>query len=106
MNGAAGVETVGVGRNAAHGVHGDRATDHVVVLAAPCVSPRDIKHDLFFKRHMSQLSGDALDLLGLEACFLSHVFRCIFIREITLGHDLEGRHNLTLVDRVLTGKGR
>ena len=58
---ARGVEAVGVGRDAAHGVHADGAADHLVVPAAVPVGPGDVEGDLLLEGGMRQLGGDAAD---------------------------------------------
>ena len=67
---AAGVEAVGVGRDAAHGVHADGAADHLVVAAAEPVGPGDVEGDLLLEGGVRQLGGDAADGGGGDARLL------------------------------------
>jgi hypothetical protein len=63
---AAGLEAVGMGGDAAHGVHGDGPADHLVVLA-PFSRSRAVEDDLLLEGDMRDLGGDAADLLGRNA---------------------------------------
>ena len=67
---AAGVEAVGVGRDAAHGVHADRPADHLLVAAAGPVGPGDVERDLLLEGGVRQLGGDAADGGGGDAGLL------------------------------------
>src|SRR3546814_10572192 len=58
---AAGVEAVAVRADAAHGVHRDRAADHLVVLAAPGVGPGDGQRELAVERGLREFARDAGD---------------------------------------------
>ena len=78
MNGAAGLKAVGMGRDAAHGMHGDRAANRLVMAAAEIIRPRNIELDLLLEGHLRQFGGDARDGLGRNAAFLGHRIGCIF----------------------------
>ena len=49
MNRAAGLEAVGMGGDAAHGVHGDGAAHHLLMIAAEMVRPRNVERDLLLE---------------------------------------------------------
>ncbi len=97
MQDAAGVETVRVGRDAAHGMHADRPADHLVVAAAGPVRPRDVEHDLFLEGGVRQLGGDAADAVGGDTRLLLDLLRRILRGEKPLGQQLEYRHRLAAV---------
>ena len=73
--GCGGVEAVGVGRDAAHGVHADGAADHLVVAAPGPVGPGDVERDLLLEGRMRQLGGDAADGGGGDARLLLGALR-------------------------------
>ena len=57
----AGLEAVGMRRDAAHGVHRHRAADGLVVAAAGAVGPRNVERDLLLEGGVRQLARDAPD---------------------------------------------
>ena len=97
MQDARGVEAVGVGRDAAHGVHADRAADHLVVPAAVPVGPGDVEGDLLLEGGMRQLGGDAADGGCRHAGHRRDVLGRVVGSEKALGHQLEHRHRLAPV---------
>ena len=107
MDGAAGVEAVGVGRDAAHGVHRDRPADHALVTPAGRVGPRHVDGDALFEGGVGQLGGDALDRGGRDAGALGHRLGRVARVEIALGDEMERRHGLAAVgQRHLAGQRR
>ena len=47
-------------RNTAHGVHGDRPANHLVVFAPGPVGPLDVELDFLFESGVGQFSGQAV----------------------------------------------
>ncbi len=89
VQGARGLEAVGVGRDAAHGVHGHGAADHLLVLFAFPVGPRDVEGDFFLESHASQLCGDGADTVGGDAHTLGHGIGGVFVGQVFLGENFE-----------------
>jgi hypothetical protein len=87
---AAGLEPVGMGRDAAHRVHRHGPPDHLVVLA-PHVGPWTVEDDFLLEGHMGDLGGDAADLLGRMPVASATAFRRIVIVQVAFGHQLEDR---------------
>ena len=89
---AAGVEAVAVRADAAHRVHRHRPADHLRVLAAPGVGPRDRQHELAVERRLGQFARDAADGGGGDAAaFADRVGRVLRV-EVAFGDQLEHRH--------------
>jgi hypothetical protein len=61
VDGAAGVEAVGMGRDAAHGMHRHRPADHALMAPALPVGPRLVDDDFLLEGGMGKLRGDAPD---------------------------------------------
>ena len=93
MNGAAGVEAVRMGRDAAHGMHRDRPANHPVMPAAGGVAPGDIERDGLIEGDIGKLGGDASDgrRLGTPQRSATAIGTPI-VGEIALSQKLEGRH--------------
>ena len=64
---ADGLEAVGMGRQAAHGVEGHRVAGDRVVLVVPAVGPGDRQFDLLIARGDAHLVGQPADGLGGDA---------------------------------------
>ena len=88
---AAGLEAVGVRRNPAHGVEGDRAADHGLVPLAPEVGPGLVDDDFLFKGRMRQLGRQPPDGHGRHAGSLGCGFRRVGGVEVALGQQHEHR---------------
>ena len=87
----AGLEAVGVRRNPAHGVEGDRAADHGLVPLAPEVSPRLVDDDFLFKGRVRQLGRQPPDGHGRHAGSLGCGLRSVGRVEVALGQQHEHR---------------
>ena len=92
VDGAAGVEAVGVGGDAAHGVDGDRASGHGLVLPPGPVGPRHRQGHLALEGGLGQFRCDAPDGAGRNAGDGFRRFRRIGRIEIALGHELKRGH--------------
>ena len=89
---AAGVEAVAVRADAAHRVHRDRAADHLGVLAAVRVGPRDRQRDGMVERGFGQFARDPADGVGGDpAAFADRVGRVLRV-EVAFGDEVERRH--------------
>ena len=86
MQGARGLEAVRVSGDAAHGVEGDRATNHLFVRVAAEVGPRLVQHDGRVKGGAGDFRGQCIDALRREAALLRHSFGGVSRVEIGLGH--------------------
>ncbi len=64
VNGATGMEAVGMGGNAAHGVHGDGPPDDMGVTAPCPVGPRLLDANLFLEGGIGQFTRDPADMVG------------------------------------------
>ena len=93
----AGMEAVGMGGDAAHRMHGDRAADHLLVPAAGPVGPGLVDHHLFLEGGMGDLGGDAADIVGCHAAGLGNRVGGVLGIEIAPGQQLEHRHRLAAV---------
>ena len=62
----AGLEAVGMRRDAAHGVHRHRPPDGLVVAAAGRVGPRHVERDLLLEGGVRQFARDAPDRVGRD----------------------------------------
>ena len=102
----AGVEAVGVGGDAAHGMHADRAADHLLVAATEPVGPGDVEGDLFLEGGMRQLGGDAADGGGGDAGLLGDPLGRIVGAEESLGQQLEHRNRLAPVGQAERARQR
>ena len=100
------MEAVGVGSDAAHRVHGDRAADDLVMLAAPHVGPLDGQLDGLFECHVRHFQRDAFDGLGRQAAFQRDVLRRIALVEIALDHDRHHGLDTTSVGRDILAEQR
>ena len=93
------MKTIGMRGDAAHGVHRHGAANHLVVLAAPDIGPLDIQFNRFFERDMRHLQRHALNRFGGHPAFCGHIFRCVALIQITLGHELHRGFDRTPIGR-------
>jgi hypothetical protein len=91
---AAGVEAVGVGRDAAHRVHRDRAAAHGGVAAAGPVGPGDGELDRLVEGDVGELGGEAADGVGGNAAGRGDGVGGVARVEVALGDQLEDRHGV------------
>ena len=91
MQRAAGVEAVGMGRDAAHRMHADRPADHALVAAAPDVGPGDVERDRLAERGMGELGRDPADRGGRDAGLRCDRIGAVARIEIALGQQMEHR---------------
>ena len=106
MDGAAGVEAVGVGRDAAHRVHGDRPAAHRLVAASGPVRPGDGQLDRLLEGDMREFGGDPADGRGIDAAAFRHRVGRIAVVEITFGEQLEDRDAAPAVDMMYARQRR
>jgi hypothetical protein len=97
MNGAAGMEAVGMGGDAAHGMHADRAADEAVMDASGPIGPALPDLDLLVEGRVRQFGGDPLDGRGGHARLLGHRLRRVFRIQVALGHQIKRRPRLAAV---------
>ncbi len=97
---AAGVKAVGMGRDAAHGVHGDRPADHALVAPAEAVGPRLLDDDLLLEGRLGQFRGDPADSRGVDAAGGRHLLGRIGRVEITFREQAEDGYGTTAVRQV------
>src|SRR5688572_21483542 len=90
MKKPAGLEAVRMGGDAAHGMHGDGAADHLVVPAACPVGPGNVELQLLTEGHMSEFRRYALDRFGSNAAPAGNICRSIFIVKKAPGDQLKG----------------
>ena len=88
----AGLEAVGVGRDAAHRVHRHRPAEEAGMLLAACVGPRLLDEHRPLERDMPDLGGDPADRRGRDAAALGHGLRRVGRVAIALGQMREHRH--------------
>ena len=91
------MEAVGVGRDAAHGVHADGPADHLVVAPAGPIRPGDVERDLLFEGGVRQLGGDAAHRGGGDAGLLLGALGGVGVGQEALGEQLEYRNCLAAV---------
>ena len=94
VNDPAGVETVGMRRNPAHGVHGNRPPGDRLVLASGPVGPFLLDGDFLLKGSLGNFGGNPLDRLGRQPDFIGHAFRAIFLIKETFCDHRHDRHDL------------
>ena len=97
MQRAAGLEAVGMGRDAAHRMQRDRAAAHRLVTPPGPVGPRHRELDLLLEGGVGDLGGEPPDRLGRDAAGLGDRFGRIARVEIALGDELEHRHGAAAV---------
>ena len=86
MDGAAGVKAVGMGRNTAHGMHGDRTPDHFLLSPSGPVRPGNVEGDFLLEGGLGDLGGDAADSPGIDTDPCRHGIRGVFLGKISLRH--------------------
>ena len=91
------LEAVGMGRDAAHGMEGDRTADECLVALAMHVGPGLVDLDRFVERHAADLGCKAADRGDIDADTVGDRFRRVLRVEIFLREKLEGRDNGTPV---------
>ncbi len=89
MERPAGLEAVGMGRDAAHGVEADRAAGDGLVPRAAEVGPGLVYGDGLFERRIGEFGGDALDGGGGDAGALGDSFGGVVVREVAVRQALE-----------------
>ena len=92
VDGAAGMEAVGMGRDAAHGMHRDRSTDHLVVAPPGPVGPGLVDHNGLLEGGMRQFGGDAPDDIGADTGLGGDGIGRVLRLEAAGGDEMEGRH--------------
>ena len=97
---AAGLEAVGVGRDAAHGVHRHRPAEEAGMLLAACIGPGLLDEHRPLERDMADLGGDPPDRLGRDAAALGHGFRRVARVAVALGQQREHRQRAPAVGQV------
>ena len=90
VDGAAGLEAVGMRRDAAHGVHGDGAPHHLFMVAAEMVRPRNVERDLLLEGGAGQFGGDAPDGLHGNTATLGDILGRPFGIDEAFGNQREG----------------
>jgi hypothetical protein len=96
-----GVEAVGMGRDAAHRVHADRSSDHLVVAAPGPIGPRQIEDDLLGEGGVGELGGDAPDRRRRDAACRGRNVGAVLGVEITFGEELEHGHALAPIGQFV-----
>ena len=89
MQRPAGLEAVGMRRDAAHGVDRDGPAQHGLVAGAAEIGPGPGQGDGAFEGDFGQLGGDAADRGGGDAAALGHCFGRMGRVEPGLCHELE-----------------
>ena len=97
VQGAAGMEAVGMGGDAAHGMHGDGAADHLLVPPSGPVGPGYVEGDFLLEGGMGDLGSEPLDCRGIEASLFGNGIRRIGWVEIPFGQQFEGRNGFPAV---------
>jgi hypothetical protein len=59
-------------RDAAHGVEGDGAADHLLVPLSAEIGPGLVEGDLLLEGHAGEFGGDGADARGGDAAALGH----------------------------------
>ena len=88
---AAGLEPVGMGRDAAHGVKADRAARHCVVSLAAKIGPRPVQCERLFEGDARQFGGNGADLLRGDAAAVGDGLGGVFGAEIPLRQQMHHR---------------
>ena len=101
VEGAAGLEAVGVGRDAAHGVERHRAADEARVPPPRPVGPRGFDGDAAFERRLRELPRDAADAAGGDAGTRRRPLRRPGRVEIALRNQLEDGAGAAAVGQFL-----
>lgn len=89
MNQPAGMKPVGMGRNAAHGMHRNRPPGGFFVNAPRPIRPGDIERDAFLKGRVRKFGGDSSDGRGGNAGHERGLFRGIIFAKETPRQMLE-----------------
>ena len=97
MQRAAGVEAVGVRRDAAHRVHADRPADHLRVAPAEGIGPGLVEDQGLRERGLGELGRDPADGRGRDAGARGDRIGAVVRAEIALGQQMEHRPRLPAV---------
>ena len=107
MDQPAGVKTVGMGRDAAHGVHRDRAAGHFDVAFARPIRPRLIERNGLVESGLGKFTSNAANCFGGNTGFDCGPFRRIVRTKIAFRHQNERWHGCAPVwQPVLTRERR
>ncbi len=96
MQRAAGLEAVGMGRDAAHRMHADRAPDHLLMAPAGRVGPGLVQHHRAGERDLRQLGRDPPDRRRRDPGRPCHRVGTVGGVEVALGQQLEHRPRVPL----------
>ena len=102
MNGAAGLEAVGMGGDAAHGVHRDGAAHHFLVIAAQVIRPGNIKRNLFLEGRAGKLGSNAADRFCRNAAAVRDILGRPFVLNEALGDEGEGGDHAAAVRQFVS----
>ena len=100
MQHPAGLEAVGMRRDAAHGVHRHRPADGLLVAAAGGVGPGNVERDLLLERGVRQFAGDAPDRLGRDRGRGGDRVRAVFVGQKALGDQREARPRAAAIGQL------
>ena len=106
MQDAAGVEAIGVGGDAAHGVHAHRPAHHLLMPAAEPVGPGNVERDLLLERRMRQLGGDPPNGRRRNSRLLLRPLGRVLGRDKAFGHELEHRNRLAVIGETEAARQR
>ena len=100
MQHPAGLEAVGMGRDAAHGVHRHRAADCFLVAPACGLGPRHVERDLLLESGVRELARDAPDRLDRDAEAAATLSGLYSSREKALRDQREARPRVASVGQL------
>ena len=104
VDGAAGVEPIGMCRDAAHRMHRHRPAGHRCVPPPRRIGPRLVQLDRLVERNVGQFAGDAADRRRRDAAGFRHHIGSIAAVEIALSKQMEHRQRAAPVgERDLAG---
>ena len=101
MDGAAGLEAIGMGGDSTHGMHGDGAAHHLLMIPAQMIRPRNVECDLLLEGGAGEFGGDAADRVRGNAAALRHILRRPFGLEEALCNERKGGNNPAAVSELV-----
>ena len=86
MQCTAGMKAVGMGADAAHGMHRNRPAHHFLMPTAERISPGLIERDGLVEGNVSHLGRDAANAFRIQPAAFRDRFRRIFSAEVAFRH--------------------
>ena len=83
------MKTVGMGRDSAHGMHRDGATNHLLMMLPAPICPRLIKGNFLLESNFGKFCCNAADSVSVDTGLVGDCIWAILIVEITFCQQLK-----------------